>query len=59
MTTPRCFVCSAGPKGLRGYSFERVKGKLVAVTWVCAEWLVPCFKRRNAFGRKVRAKGRS
>ena len=46
----KCFVCGAGPRGLRGYEYRNGKD----VSWVCAEWLVPCHRRNTAFGRKVR-----
>lgn len=45
-----CWICGAGPRGLRSYEWTRVDGVLTVVSWVCAEWKVPCSRRR---GRSV------
>lgn len=50
----RCWICFAGPSGLRAYESSNVSGKWVTKSWVCAEWLVPCHRRNNAFGKKAR-----
>jgi hypothetical protein len=51
----KCFVCGAGPRGLREYSSRRDAGGVLRVMdWLCAEWLVPCHRRNSAFGRKAR-----
>ena len=52
--TKRCFVCGAGPRGLRAYTTDNLTGKWRTTVWVCAEWLVPCHRRNSAFGRKAR-----
>lgn len=54
MSASRCFVCGAGPRGLRAYSSNNRSGKWVTTESVCAEWLVPCHRRNNTFGRKAR-----
>jgi hypothetical protein len=52
----KCFVCGAGPQGLRAYETVNTGSSFRAVRFVCAEWLTPCWKRPNAFGRAVRAR---
>lgn len=49
----KCWLCGA-KRGLRPY--ETSGG--VEVRSICAEWLVPCHRRRNAFGRDFRRRFR-
>lgn len=51
----KCFICKAGPRGLRVYERRRVRDKLIT-KWICAEWLVPCYRRNNVYGRKIQAR---
>ena len=52
----RCFVCGCGPRGLRAYETTNrtPDGTWITLSWVCAEWLVPCHRRNSPFGLKAR-----